>query len=204
MENWNIVGILGTGLSGLGFLLMFLAYKLIQGLVPLPNVNPLIIKTINRYMLVCFLMTIAVGAFTFITGFYKKEVISQQSEKIAADTQTIGLLAASNKNNQITDSILISIQKPGEKTLDRAVSDQNTFLDSLSQVVNQQTGNPKITDDFNRYKKLLVSTSDSLTRETLTKEQSDSLKINFIKYRRSISDLLVKSAEAQQKTAPIE
>lgn len=202
MENWNIVGILGTGLSGLGFLLMFLAYKLIQGLVPLPNVNPLIIKTINRYMLVCFLMTIAVGAFTFITGFYKKDVISQQSEKIAADTQTIGLLAASNKNNQITDSILISIQKPGEKTLDRAVSDQNTFLDSLSQVVNQQTGNPKITDDFNRYKKLLVSTSDSLTRETLTKEQSDSLKINFIKYRRSISDLLVKSAEAQQKTAP--
>lgn len=202
MENWNIVGILGTGLSGLGFLLMFLAYKLIQGLVPLPNVNPLIIKTINRYMLVCFLMTIAVGAFTFITGFYKKDVISQQSEKIAADTQTIGLLAASNKNNQITDSILISIQKPGEKTLDRAVSDQNTFLDSLSQVVNQQTGNPKITDDFNRYKKLLVSTSDSLTKETLTKEQSDSLKINFIKYRRSISDLLVKSAEAQQKTAP--
>ncbi len=76
MDGLDIVKILGVGLSGFGFLLMFLAYKLIQNLLPLPNANPLIIKTINRYMLVCFVMTVTVGAFTFITTSYKNNFIA--------------------------------------------------------------------------------------------------------------------------------
>ena len=81
----------------------------------------------------------------------------------------------------------------------KALKEQKTFLDSLDHIVTEQT-TPTVTRDFNKYKSLLLSTSDSLAKQNLTKTQSDSLKTNLIKYRRSISDLLVNTAE--NKTIP--
>ncbi|MFT3705952.1 MAG: hypothetical protein QM802_26535 [Agriterribacter sp.] len=191
MEGMDIVKILGVGLSGFGFLLMFLAYRLIRSIIALPHTNPLVVKTINRYMLVCFVMTIAVGVFTFITTLYKQDVITNQQAKIDNGSKALNILAASNNNSLIADSIARNAGNNQKVFIVK--QEQKKLLDTLSNYIVQQD-NPKLTEDFNKYKTLALKASDSLGMPGLTKSEIDTLRINFLKYTNSISKLSLNTA----------
>ena len=190
MDGLDIVKILGVGLSGFGFLLMYLAYKLIQSLVPLPNANPMVISTINRYMFVCFIMTLTVGVFTFITTSYKNDVIEKQSAKIENSAVALNLLAASQKNNLLSDSI---VQLSQNKARTPVKNEQEKILDTLSKYVAKQN-NPHLIKTFKNYKSSVLSISDSLFMTNLDKSKIDSLKKNYILLNDSISDFSLKVA----------
>lgn len=190
MDSLDVVKILGVGLSGFGFLLMFLAYKLIQSIVTLPHTNPQVIKTINRYMLVCFIMTLAVGTFTFISTYYKNDVIAQQSSVIENNTKALNVLAASNKNNSIGDSL----SHQSTQDVAAAKAEQQKALDTLGKYVNEQN-NPQLSQDFNKYKNLAMSASDSLTMTNLPPQKIAELKANVVKYNNALSQISLNVAK---------
>jgi len=189
-----IVKVLGLGMSGLGFLLMYLAYRLISSIVNRAKVNSEVIKTINRYMLICFVLTITVGFFTFITSFYKKEEIAQQSQKIKESKQAIDVLTASQQNNVIAESIL-NAKLP--ETVAQAKKEQKEVLDSLTVYINK-TNNSALTKEFNSIKRDLIITTDSLSMESLSKQRRDSLKKNFLELKTSIDQLSLRATTIKQ------
>lgn len=192
MDSLDVVKILGVGLSGFGFLLMFLAYKLIQSIVTLPHTNPQVIKTINRYMLVCFIMTLAVGTFTIISTYYKNDVIAQQSSVIENNTKALNVLAASNKNALISDSLSHHMQSAEDVAA--AKVEQQKALDTLGKYVNEQN-NPQLSQDFNKYKNLSMSASDSLTLTNLPPQKIAELKANVVKYNNALSQISLNVAK---------
>ncbi|TWW01150.1 hypothetical protein [Chitinophaga pinensis] len=198
MDNLDIVQILGTGLSGFGFLLMYLAYKLISSLVPLPNVNPNIIKMINRYMLVCFIMTVTVGIFTFMTTSYKNNVISDQAALIKSKDTVVNILATAQKAKLLSDSLSRNIDGPlaGE-----VKTRQNSYLDTLQKYIDGEH-NPAQHERFNRYKESLTNITDSLTMENLDRKRKEFLKEKYVGINDSITRFSLKLADAKSVVAP--
>jgi hypothetical protein len=198
MDNLDIVQILGTGLSGFGFLLMYLAYKLISSLVPLPNVNPNIIKMINRYMLVCFIMTVTVGIFTFMTTSYKNTVISDQAALIKSQDTVVNILTASQKAKLLSDSLSRNMDSPlaGE-----VKTRQNSYLDTLQKYIDGEH-NPAQHERFNRYKESLTTITDSLTMDNLDRRRKEFLKEKYVGINDSITRFSLKLADAKSVVAP--
>jgi hypothetical protein len=198
MDNIDIVQILGTGLSGFGFLLMYLAYKLISSLVPLPNVNPNIIKMINRYMLVCFIMTVTVGIFTFMTTSYKNNVISDQAALIKSKDTVLNILTTSQKSRLLSDSLSRNLD--GHVPTDARFR-QNSYLDTLQKYMDGEH-NPGQRDRFNRYKESLSTITDSLTMENLDRKRKEFLKEKYVVLNDSITRLSLKVADARSIATP--
>ncbi|SFN43114.1 hypothetical protein SAMN05428949_2805 [Chitinophaga sp. YR627] len=198
MDNLDIVQILGTGLSGFGFLLMYLAYKLISSLVPLPNVNPNIIKMINRYMLVCFIMTVTVGVFTFMTTSYKNNVISDQAALIKSKDTVVNILTAAQNAKLLSDSLSRNMDGPlaGE-----VKTRQNSYLDTLQKYIDGEH-NPAQHERFNRYKESLTTITDSLTMDNLDRRRKEFLKEKYVGINDSITRFSLKLADAKSVVAP--
>ncbi|MBW8684175.1 hypothetical protein [Chitinophaga rhizophila] len=198
MDNVDIVQILGTGLSGFGFLLMYLAYKLISSLVPLPDVNPHIIKMINRYMLVCFIMTVTVGIFTFMTTSYKNHVISDQAALLKSKDTVLNILATSQKSKLLSDSLCRNLDS---QLITDAKSRQNSYLDTLQKYMELED-NPGQRERFNRYKENLSAVTDSLAMDHLDRGKREFLKEKFVVLNDSITRLSLKVAAAKSVVQP--
>lgn len=198
MDNLDIVQILGTGLSGFGFLLMFLAYKLISSLVTLPKVNPNIIKMINRYMMVCFIMTVTVGVFTFMSTSYKNNVISDQAALLKSKDTVLNILATSQKSKLLSDSLSRNLDHP---LLTDAKSRQNSYLDTLQRYIDAEH-NPAQRERFNRYKENLSNITDSLTMQNLDHKRKEFLKEKYVVLNDSITRLSLKAADARNVALP--
>jgi hypothetical protein len=186
MGNIDIIKILGVGLSGFGFLLMFLAYKLLNKIITERSTNALIHKSINRYMLVCFVMTVTVGVFTFISTEYKKETIASQNEQIKNDETAINLLVTTNKNNSIADSVISAAGN--DNTVPGAKKDQEKILNDLSVIISSEK-DPKTTAQFTKYKDNILKIHDSLNMPNLSKPEIESLKRSYSKYNDSVTKL---------------
>ena len=188
MENLDIVKILGVGLSGFGFLLMFLAYRLLDHLITQPNPNQLIIRSINWYMGVCFIMTITVGVFTFISTSYKESLISRQSQTIAQTTSGLNILTASQKTNLVSNSVI-----HGDTVNVKALVAQQApkkALDTISKYIAKEN-DPKLNDTLRVYKDLVASLTDTTHKSRFgNKAKVDS----FIRYTRSINQISLKIA----------
>lgn len=196
MDTLDIVKILGTGIAGFGFLLMYLAYKLIASLVTLPKVNPAILKMINRYMLVCFIMTVTVGVFTFMSTSYKNDVISNQEAVIKSKDTVLNILATSQKNKLLADSISKSVDS---QTIAEVQSRQNSYLDTLQKYIVGEH-NPTQRDRFNRYKNSLSTIADSLTMENVDHKRKEFLKKKYVTVNDSITTLSLKVVNSQHPT----
>jgi hypothetical protein len=179
MGNIDIIKILGVGLSGFGFLLMFLAYKLLNKIITARSTNPLIHKSINQYMLVCFIMTVTVGVFTFISTEYKKDQI--KSDEIAID-----LLVKANNNSSLAKSVLAATET--DNGVPGAKKDQKKILEDLSAIIKTEN-DPKANAQFSNYKDNILKIHDSLNMPNLSKPEIESLKRSYSKYNDSVTKL---------------
>ncbi|PWV56850.1 hypothetical protein [Chitinophaga sp. S165] len=193
MDTLDIVKILGTGIAGFGFLLMYLAYKLIASLVTLPKVNPAILKMINRYMVVCFIMTVTVGVFTFMSTSYKNDVISNQEAVIKSKDTVLNILATSQKNKLLADSVSKAVDS---QTIAEVQSRQNSYLDTLQMFIENQH-NPTQRERFNRYKNSLSTIADSLTMANVDHKRRQFLKEKYATVNDSITTLSLKVVDNQ-------
>jgi hypothetical protein len=197
MENFDIVRILGIGLSGFGFLLMYLAYRLINRLVGIDSPNTLIVSTINRYMMICFIMTVTVGLFTFLTNTYKKEILLSNKMAVEENSNTVKILLASQNNNQIANRITTIASNEKESSLKREKileeqEKQQKELEAISAYV-AKGDKHDYARKINSLTRSIKSISDSLAM-SLDSRQINVLKSNYAKLNDSISALVVKIA----------
>ncbi|UPK72450.1 hypothetical protein [Chitinophaga filiformis] len=193
MDTLDIVKILGTGIAGFGFLLMYLAYKLIASLVTLPKVNAAILKMINRYMLVCFIMTVTVGVFTFMSTSYKNDLISSQEAVIKSKDTALNILTTSQKSKLLADSVS---KATDSQTIAQVQSRQNSYLDTLQKYIESQP-NPNQRERFYRYKTSISTIADSLTMSNVDHKRREFLKEKYVTLNDSISRLSLKVVDNQ-------
>lgn len=186
MGNIDIVKILGVGLSGFGFLLMFLAYKLLNKIIGQRSANALVHQSINRYMLVCFIMTVTVGVFTFISTEYKNNKIASQEEQIKSDKTAIDLLVKTNNNSSLAKSVIAATET--DNGVPGAKKDQKKILEDLSAIIKTEN-DPKANAQFSSYKDNILKIHDSLNMPNLSKPEIESLKRSYSKYNDSVTKL---------------
>jgi len=194
MENLDIVKILGVGISGFGFLLMFLAYRLINDWAKNPNPNPMVLKAIKWYMSICFVMTITVGVFTFISSSYKTKIIEDQVSEIETKSDALNILTASQINDQLVDSM---IRNSSNEDVALVINEQKPVLDSLSKYISKRN-DPKLDSEFTKYRESVVLLSDSLTMKNLDKVQFKNLKEHYIILNDSISKFSLRLANRKE------
>jgi len=83
----DFVKILGYGLSGFAFLLMFFAYMLLRQVISKGSQNKMIYKSIWAFMGLSFLLTICIGVFSFVTGDYKKKELEENETNDSKSTK---------------------------------------------------------------------------------------------------------------------
>jgi hypothetical protein len=176
LANLDVLKILGYGLSGLGFLLMYLAYRLLNKLSDKENPSKLIISSINRFIVICLLMTIVVGVFTYFDRDYK-------TTELANKTDAYNVLSASKKISDLTDSIKYYASSPDNNKKTNFVKEQAKVLDTLSRYVAKEN-NPQATQKFNNYKNLILT----IPKKIGTNANNEPL---FVHYRK-VTDSLTK------------
>ncbi|MCL9804552.1 hypothetical protein NAT51_03405 [Flavobacterium amniphilum] len=63
-ENFDLLKILGYGLSGLSLLLMTLSYRLLHTLISLPNPNKNVLSLVRVYLFINLIVVVIVGVFS--------------------------------------------------------------------------------------------------------------------------------------------
>ena len=112
----DFVKILGYGLSGFAFLLMFFAYMLLRQVINKSTQNKMIIKSIWAFMGLSFLLTITIGVFSFITGDYKQKELENNEATIKTQQNGLEILNADQKlDSLVKKAIAENIMNNPEK-----------------------------------------------------------------------------------------
>jgi uncharacterized protein YaaR (DUF327 family) len=170
-----IVKILGIGLSGFGFLLMYLSFQLIKTIVSNPNPGDVQkISLTKNFLWVTIVMTFMVGIFTYISGYHKADQLAQQANDIKSKTDTLKLLSVSQKSTVLSDTISKYATSDSNK-LKAAKIEQGILLDTLTKYANN-LNNKDLVKQVAAYKKAIIAYPDSALNGILTTEKKDSLK----------------------------
>lgn len=104
----DFVKILGYGLSGFAFLLMFFAYMLLRQVINKSTQNKMIFTSIWAFMGLSFLLTICVGVFSYITGDYKKKELAENAVTIQKQQNGLEVLRADQKLDSLVKNAVVT------------------------------------------------------------------------------------------------
>lgn len=192
----TIIKILGVGISGFGFLLMYFAFQLVKQIVVTNEPSRGVVSIVSIYMILSFLMTVVVGYFTFITAVYKNNKINEQASIISEKSTKLNLFAAAQRSNAIKDSLLHNIGSPRPSL----IAKQKQSLDSLSFYVGK-TEDTSLISSFSAYRNSAIdfSKANFLNKQTnpfVTESYLNSLRKNYTiseaKFSQSVSDYSLK------------
>lgn len=165
----DFVKILGYGLSGFAFLLMFFTYMLLRQVITKPTQNKMIFKLIWGFMGLSFLFTIVVGVFSFMTGDYKKSALAKNEETITkqqnglevlTENQTLDSLAQKATEIVSTDTAKVNETK---KNFEKNIAELQAKLDKVNATAEEKS-------KVNSLKEESTKTLDSLKRPDLSRE----------------------------------
>src|SRR5678815_3995390 len=119
----DFVKILGYGLSGFAFLLMFFAYMLLRQVISKSTQNQMIFKSIWAFMGLSCLLNICIGVFSYITGDYKKKELQENEVTIQKQQNGLEVLKYDQKlDSLVKNAVVTNIEndpaKETTKTLD--------------------------------------------------------------------------------------
>lgn len=88
-------------------------------------------------MTTCFIMTLAVGTFTFITGYYKNEIINEQALNLDKQSKEIGLLSDLHLNSKFLPELISVVGSESslndkKQQLSQLTKQQNELLRKIS------------------------------------------------------------------------
>lgn len=176
----DFVKILGYGLSGFAFLLMFFAYMLLRQVINKSTQNKMIIKSIWAFMGLSFLLTITIGVFSFITGDYKQEELADNEATIKTQQNGLEILNADQKldslvKRSIVENMMNNPEKAGEakRAHDKIIAELESRLDSSN-------ATPEDKRKFESLKGESVRTLDSLSKPDLSPEAKTRLRNRYL------------------------
>jgi len=176
----DFVKILGYGLSGFAFLLMFFAYMLLRQVINKSTQNKMIIKSIWAFMGLSFLLTITIGVFSFITGDYKQKELANNETTIKTQQNGLEILNADQKldslvKKAIAENIMNNPEKAEETKIahDKIIAELEAKLDSSNATVEDKM-------KFESLKRQTNITLDSLNTPELTPETKTRLRNKYL------------------------
>jgi hypothetical protein len=175
----DFVKILGYGLSGFAFLLMFFAYMLLRQVINKSTQNKMIIRSIWAFMGLSFLLTITIGVFSFITGDYKQDKLASNEATIKTQQNGLEILNADQKLDSLVkkaaaENMANSPEKLEETKMayDKIIAELESKLDSSNAT----------TEDKRKFETLKVETNktlDSLSKPDISAETKARLRNKF-------------------------
>ena len=165
----DFVKILGYGLSGFAFLLMFFTYMLLRQVITKPTQNKMIFKLIWGFMGLSLLFTIVVAVFSFMTGDYKKTELAKNEETITkqqnglevlAGNQTLDSLAQKASEIVSTDTTKVNETK---KNFEKNITDLQVKLDKVNATAEEKRKVSSLKEES-------AKTLDSLKRPDINRE----------------------------------
>ena len=176
----DFVKILGYGLSGFAFLLMFFAYMLLRQVINKSTQNKMIIKSIWAFMGLSFLLTITIGVFSFITGDYKQKELESNEATIKTQQNGLEILNADQKldslvKKAIAENIMNNPERAEETKVahDKILAELETKLDSSNATVEDKMKFENLKGETNK-------TLDSLNTPGLSPETKTRLRNRYL------------------------
>jgi len=176
----DFVKILGYGLSGFAFLLMFFAYMLLRQVINKSTQNKMIIKSIWAFMGLSFLLTITIGVFSFITGDYKQKELENNEATIKTQQNGLEILNADQKlDSLVKKAIAENIMNNPEKAEATKVAHDN-ILAELETKLDSSNATAEDKMKFENLKGETNKTLDSLNKPDLSPETKTRLRNRYL------------------------
>jgi hypothetical protein len=158
MENFNfdVIKILGYGASGLSFLLMFLAYNIIQKEQRIKKPRQEILNVVYVYMFFT-LLNIGVVGFLGLPALSDNSRLQNVNSSLKTEKNKISSLYEIQKNNNAIED---NIQNLSSDSLESLITKNVQALDTLSKTVENPEQKQTVIDIKEQLKKKI----DSLTR----------------------------------------
>ena len=175
----DFVKILGYGLSGFAFLLMFFAYMLLRQVINKSTQNKMIIKSIWAFMGLSFLLTITIGVFSFITGDYKQKELADNEATIKTQQNGLEILNADQKLDSLVKKAI------ADNMINKNAS--NKIIDELESKLDSSNATPEDKRKFESLKGETNKTLDSLSKPDLSDETKTRLRNKYVLQTAEIS-----------------
>ncbi len=204
--DFDVLKVLGYGLSGFAFLLMFFAFMLLRQIINKEQNTPaMVIKSIWGFMGLSFLMTICIGIFSFFVSDYKKETLAENKSTIQDQHQKIDIIATDHKRDSVLQEALEKGSFKDAEDFKKVDEKQQPMLDSLEKKLDHSSATTDDKKDFDSLKGQLDHVSGELSKDDLSKKQRDSLTIRYVHINSEISKIPTRVAtrnfSAVSKTA---
>ena len=199
----DFVKILGYGLSGFAFLLMFFAYMLLRQVISKGSQNKMIYKSIWAFMGLSFLLTICIGVFSFVTGDYKKKELEENETTIQNQQNGLEVLKIDQKlDSLVKNAIVGNIENnPAKAEATRTAHDK--IITDLQTGIDKANATPEDKKKFNDLANETTKTLDSLNRSDLSHDTKVRLTDKYIIQTGELSRVSTNVIKRNMLTSPV-
>lgn len=183
----DFVKILGYGLSGFAFLLMFFAYMLLRQVINKSTQNKMIIKSIWAFMGLSFLLTITIGVFSFITGDYKQKELASNEATIKSQQNGLEILNADQKLDSLVKRGIAENMVNNPEKAEEAKKAYDKIIGELESKLDSSNATPEDKRKFESLKGETNKTLDSLSKPDLSPETKTRLRNKYLSQTAEIS-----------------
>lgn len=175
----DFVKILGYGLSGFAFLLMFFAYMLLRQVINKSSQSGMIFKSIWGFMGLSFILTIVIGIFSYMTGDYKKTELASNVETIKKQETNIGALTDVNSLKNIVAEAGSSDKPVDTLKVEEAKKESEKLLDDLGGKIKDANATQEQINTFTGLKATHFNLLDSLKKPNLAEDKKRDLQFRY-------------------------
>jgi len=199
----DFVKILGYGLSGFAFLLMFFAYMLLRQVISKGSQNKMIYKSIWAFMGLSFLLTICIGVFSFVTGDYKKKELEENETTIQNQQNGLEVLKIDQRLDSLVKNAVVghSENNPAKAEATRTAHDK--IITDLQTGIDKANATPEDKKKFNDLANETTKTLDSLNRSDLSHDTKVRLTDKYIIQTGELSRVSTNVIKRNMLTSPV-
>lgn len=176
----DFVKILGYGLSGFAFLLMFFAYMLLRQVINKSTQNKMIIKSIWAFMGLSFLLTITIGVFSFVTGDYKQKELANNEATIKTQQNGLEILNADQKLDSLVKKAMAENMANNPEEAEKTKQAYDKIIGELGSKLDSSNATPEDKRKFESLKRETNNTLDSLSKPDLSPETKTRLNKRYL------------------------
>jgi len=198
----DFVKILGYGLSGFAFLLMFFAYMLLRQVISKASQNKMIYRSIWAFMGLSFLLTICIGVFSYMTGDYKKKELVENQETIQKQQNGLEVFKSDQKlDSLVKNAVGANIENhPAKAEETKAAHDK--IITDLKTGIDKANATPEDKKKFNDLANETTKTLDSLNRSDLPHDTKVRLTNKYIIQTGELSKISTNVIKRNMQTSP--
>jgi len=198
----DFVKILGYGLSGFAFLLMFFAYMLLRQVINRSSQNKMIFKSIWAFMGLSFLLTICVGVFSYVTGDYKKKELAENEVTIQKQQTGLEVFKNDQKLDSLVNNAVVENIENDPAKAEEVKKEHDKIIADLQSGINKANATPEDKTKFNNLANETTKTLDSLNRTDLPHDTKVRLSNKYVFQTGELSRVSTNVIKRNMLTSP--